>query len=192
MAADLAARGYHVNLWNRTFEHIETIKSRGGIELQLEQDQFVFGKLQVISNRVEEVIDDVHLIMVVVPASAHANIAKLCAPYLKDEQIMVLGFVEDGRIVARDEYPAIVAPACRPRAIEVLKKGLLGSVHRQSLYAAMMQVAFGASMLWFLSLLGAMATEKIISRTTRSRNGSGTANGDARQSITQQLRYDGS
>ncbi len=90
MAADLAARGYHVNLYNRTPEHIEAIRARGGIELQLEEDQVVFGPLHTVSSQMEEVLESVHLIMVVVPASAHADIARTCAPFLRDGQIVVL------------------------------------------------------------------------------------------------------
>lgn len=90
MAADLAARGYRVNLYNRTPEHIEAIRVRGGIELQFEEDQHVFGPLEVVSSNIEKVLDGVHLIMVVVPASAHTDIAQLCAPYLVDGQIVVL------------------------------------------------------------------------------------------------------
>lgn len=90
MAADLAARGYHVNLYNRTAEHIEAIQKRGGIDLQLEEDQHVFGALQVVSSSIAEVIDGAQLIMVVVPASAHADIARLCAPCVQDGQMIVL------------------------------------------------------------------------------------------------------
>jgi opine dehydrogenase len=90
MAADLAARGYHVNLYNRTLEHIEAIRARGGIELRLEMDEVVFGPLQVASDQIEEVLEGVHLAMVVVPASGHADIARSCAPYLQDEQLVVL------------------------------------------------------------------------------------------------------
>jgi opine dehydrogenase len=90
MAADLAARGFYVNLWNRTLEHIKTIQTRGGIELQIKEDQRVFGPLQVVSSDIEKVIDGVKLLMVVVPASAHEHIARQFAPYLQDGQIIVL------------------------------------------------------------------------------------------------------
>lgn len=90
MAADLAARGYYVNLYNRTLEHIEAIRARGGIELQFDEDQLVFGPLQVVSNRIDRVLDGVLMIMVVLPASAHADVARLCAPHLVDGQIVVL------------------------------------------------------------------------------------------------------
>ena len=45
MSAEMAARGFPVTLYNRTFEHIEVIKLRGGIELITEEGQEVFGPL---------------------------------------------------------------------------------------------------------------------------------------------------
>src|SRR5690554_5400105 len=84
MAADLAARGYHVNLYNRTLEHIEVIKARGGIELQLEQGEQVFGALKVVSDQIEAVLEGARLVMVVVPACGHVDIARACAPFLQD------------------------------------------------------------------------------------------------------------
>lgn len=117
MAADLAARGYRVNLYNRTPEHIETIRVRGGIELQFDEEQHVFGPLEVVSSSIEEVLDGVHLIMVVLPASAHADIAQLCAPYLVDGQIIVLnpgrtgGALEFRKVLAEHSCPADVTIA---------------------------------------------------------------------------------
>jgi opine dehydrogenase len=91
MAADLAARGYYVNLYNRTMEHIEYIKIRGGIELQmLELDEPIFGPLQIVTDQIKTAIEGAKLIMIVVPALAHADIATACAPYLEDGQIVVL------------------------------------------------------------------------------------------------------
>ncbi len=90
MAADLAARGYHVNLYNRTSEHIEGIRKRGGIELWLESEEPVFGRLQVVTSSIAEVISGVKLIMVVVPASGHKDVATACAPHLEDGQVIVL------------------------------------------------------------------------------------------------------
>jgi opine dehydrogenase len=90
MAADLAVRGFQVRLYNRTPEHIEGIQARGGIELQLDEEQYVFGPLEMISHDAGEVIRGCRLLMVVVPASGHADMARIVAPYLKDGQIVVL------------------------------------------------------------------------------------------------------
>ncbi|MDZ7837274.1 MAG: hypothetical protein U5N58_04580 [Actinomycetota bacterium] len=47
-------------------------------------------KLKLSSNRIDKVIKGADVIMVVVPANAHASIAQRCAPYLEDGQIVVL------------------------------------------------------------------------------------------------------
>jgi opine dehydrogenase len=47
-------------------------------------------KLNVISSDMEEVIGDRDILMIATPSTAHKYIAKQCAPYLKDGQIIVL------------------------------------------------------------------------------------------------------
>jgi len=90
MAADLAVRGFEVRLFNRTFERVEAIKMRGGIELETEDGQHCFGALEVVSSDIEEVLAGADVIMVVVPATGHRDIATFCAPHLRDGQIVVL------------------------------------------------------------------------------------------------------
>jgi len=88
VAAHLAIKGFKVNLYNRTFSRIQPIKKMKGIELEGEIKGF--GKLNIITSDIEKAIKGVDIIMVVVPANGHAFIARLCAPYLKENQIVVL------------------------------------------------------------------------------------------------------
>src|SRR5512146_1681578 len=91
MAAHLALMGMDVALWNRTFEHIAVIKQRGGIELEsAEGGPHGFGKLSLVTSDMEKAIKHAQVIMVVLPSSAHAEVAKAAAPYLKDRQILLL------------------------------------------------------------------------------------------------------
>ncbi len=91
MAAHLALMGFPVTLYNRTFEHIEVIKKRGGIELESEEEgAHGFGKLQHVTANIAEAIHSAEMIMVVVPSSAHADIAKTVAAHVHDGQIIVL------------------------------------------------------------------------------------------------------
>lgn len=122
MAADLAARGFHVNLYNRTPEHIEQIQQRGGIELTLEQDQHVFGSLQVVSSNIEPVLAGAKLVMVVVPASGHADLARACAPYLEDGQIIVLN---PGRTGGALEFKRVLAEEHCQKNIVIAEAGTL-------------------------------------------------------------------
>jgi len=91
MAAHLALMGLQVNLYNRTFEHIDVIKKRGGIELEgPEGVSHGFGQLHLVTSDMQEALKDRQMIMVVVPSSAHADIAKTAAPHLKSGQTVIL------------------------------------------------------------------------------------------------------
>jgi len=91
MAAHLSLMGYTVTLWNRTIEHIEIIKKRGGIELEsTEGGPHGFGKIALVTSDMAKALKDSEMIMVVVPSSAHADIAKAVAPHLRNGQTIVL------------------------------------------------------------------------------------------------------
>ena len=91
MAAHLALMGFRVNLFNRTDEHIEIIRKRGGIELEsMEGGPHGFGELALVTSKIEDAIQGVEVIMVVLPSSAHAEVARAMAPHLKGGQIVVL------------------------------------------------------------------------------------------------------
>lgn len=106
MAAHLALMGAEVALWNRTFEHIEIIKKRGGIELESpDGGPRGFGKVRLVTSDMAEAIAYAQIIMVVLPSSAHADIAKAAAPYLKDGQIVIL---HPGRTLGALEFAKVI------------------------------------------------------------------------------------
>ncbi len=88
MAGHLAIKGFEIKLFNRSEERLWGVKSTGGIEVEGEIEGF--GKIDVVSTNIREVIDDADLIMVVAPATAHRYMAEQCAPYLHDGQIVIL------------------------------------------------------------------------------------------------------
>jgi opine dehydrogenase len=91
MAAHLALMGFPVTLYNRTPENVAAIKMRGGIELKsYEGGPHGFGHLVLVTSDMGEALEQAEVIMVVVPATAHADIAKAAAPHLRDGQIVVL------------------------------------------------------------------------------------------------------
>lgn len=106
MAAHLALMGAGVALWNRTFDHISVIKKRGGVELESpDGGPHGFGKLTLVTSDIAEAIQHAQVIMVVLPSSAHADVAKLCAPHLKDGQIVVL---HPGRTLGAMEFEQVI------------------------------------------------------------------------------------
>lgn len=91
MAAHLALMGFTVTLYNRTFDHIAALKARGGIELEsCESCASGFGRLSLATSDIQEALQEAQTIMVVVPSSAHADVARTIAPYLKNGQIIIL------------------------------------------------------------------------------------------------------
>ncbi|HEY61894.1 MAG TPA: NAD(P)-binding domain-containing protein [Anaerolineae bacterium] len=92
MAAHLAVLGFNVALYNRTPEHIAGIKARGGIYLESNDPNGPrgFGELVIITSDIQEAVDYGDVLMVVVPAYAHKDIARKCAPFLRDEQYIIL------------------------------------------------------------------------------------------------------
>jgi opine dehydrogenase len=91
MAAHLALMGFKVTLYNRTFEHIEIIHKRGGIDLEsYDSWPHGFGKLALVTSDIKKALAKAQVIMVVVPSSAHVDVAKSCAPHLHNGQIILL------------------------------------------------------------------------------------------------------
>ncbi len=91
MAAHLALMGGKVTLYNRTFDHIEVIHKRGGIDLEsYDSWPHGFGKLTLVTSDIKKALAKAQVIMVVVPSSAHVDVAKACAPHLRNGQVILL------------------------------------------------------------------------------------------------------
>lgn len=106
MAAHLALMGFPVTLYNRTPENVAAIKQRGGIELESsEGGPHGFGQLERVTSDMREALEEADVVMVVVPSTAHADIARLAAPHLKDSQIVVLN---PGRTGGTLEFNAVL------------------------------------------------------------------------------------
>lgn len=86
MAAHLALCGNEVSLWNRTEKHIaEILKSN-----KIVCSGVVSGEAHIkkASCKIDEVISDV--IMVTTPSSAHKDIARVLAPFVTKDTVIVL------------------------------------------------------------------------------------------------------
>jgi glycerol-3-phosphate dehydrogenase len=119
MAAHLALMGFKVSLYNRTPENIDVIKKRGGIELDGgEGAPHGFGKLALVTSNMADAIKKAEVIMVVLPSSAHAEIAASMAPHLKDKQIVIL---HPGRTCGALEFSKSSVTAAVRRMSPLLK-----------------------------------------------------------------------
>ncbi|MFQ6070519.1 MAG: NAD/NADP octopine/nopaline dehydrogenase family protein [Candidatus Aminicenantales bacterium] len=88
MAGHLAIMGCRVNLYTRKRRRIIPIIPRKGI--RVEGEVRGFGKLEVVTNFIQEAIENVDILMVVVPANGHRFVAHKCAPFIKENQIVIL------------------------------------------------------------------------------------------------------
>lgn len=91
MAAHLALMGFPVTLYNRTPDNVAAIDTRGGILLtSYGGGPHGFGQLVMVTSDMAAALENAEVVMVVVPSSAHADIARTAGPHLRDNQIVVL------------------------------------------------------------------------------------------------------
>jgi opine dehydrogenase len=90
LAGYLSHQGHHVALWNRSLARIAPVAHNGGIELNLPGGQRTFTAIAMATASMANALADARLVLVTVPASAHADIARASAPYLRDGQTVLL------------------------------------------------------------------------------------------------------
>jgi opine dehydrogenase len=88
LAGHMALLGAEVVLWNRTAAHVAEIRERAGVEL--EGEAVGFAKLSLVTSDMAEALADAKLVMVCVPAFGHRDVARECAPHLRDGHVVVL------------------------------------------------------------------------------------------------------
>ena len=118
MAAHLALMGFPVTLYNRTPDNIAVIKARQGIELESSgSGPHGFGKLAQVTSDIAQAVQNAEVVMVVVPSTAHASIARSVAPHLHNGQIIVLhpgrtgGTLEFGQVLEQNGCQADITLA---------------------------------------------------------------------------------
>lgn len=105
MAGYLANRGFHVNLLNKSLKRIQPLRDQGGVHLSGAVTGF--GLLPVVTTDPATALRDVNVIMVVVPANAHGDVARQLAPYLTSDHTVILnpgrtgGVLEFVRVLQR-------------------------------------------------------------------------------------------
>jgi opine dehydrogenase len=114
-AAYLSSKGHKVNLYNRSFSRIVDIKKKGGIKASGEIKGFF--QCNLVTQNLKSAIRDVDVILVVVPAFAHKEIADKIAKFLSPDQIIILnpgrtfGAVEFRRTIEQKglSFPIFIA-----------------------------------------------------------------------------------
>jgi opine dehydrogenase len=91
MAAHLALMGFPVTLYNRTPDNVVAVKARNAIQLNsYEGGPHGLAKLALVTSDMAEALAEAQVVMVVVPSSAHADVAARMAPHLHQGQIVLL------------------------------------------------------------------------------------------------------
>lgn len=111
IAAELALRGYSVNLYEeKTYwhENIDDIVEKGGIELT-GLGLNGFATLNLITDDLSEAVKDVELIIVSMVAWRHKKLAEMLSPLVNDETVIVLSAGNFGSIFFKRAF----MPECR-------------------------------------------------------------------------------
>ncbi|MEM9557688.1 MAG: NAD/NADP octopine/nopaline dehydrogenase family protein [Acidobacteriota bacterium] len=115
-AGALALDGHRVRLLNRSADRLAAVSAAGAV--QVEGLRSGVGRLEMATSDPARALDDADIVMVVVPASGHRTIAALCAPHLRNRQIVLLC---PGRTFGALEFAAALRRAgsrARPRIAE--------------------------------------------------------------------------
>lgn len=88
IAGYLAMQNYEVALYDIVEEKINELKALGGIRLEGRIEGF--GKLGCITTDIAEAIQGAEIVMVTTIANAHKAVAQSIAPYVVDEQVIIL------------------------------------------------------------------------------------------------------
>jgi len=123
MAAHLALMGFRVTLFNRTPERVAAIKARHGIDLEsYDGGPHGFGRLTNVTSDIAEALAEAHVVHVVIPSSAHAEVARITAPHWHDGQIVVL---HPGRTLGAIEFDRVLRDQGCTADVTVAEAGTL-------------------------------------------------------------------
>ncbi len=89
-AAYLSLKGHTVKIYDVFQETVDKLNELGGVKLEGKTQFEGFGKIELASTNLEEVVTDTDMVMIVLPSIYHADITKKMAPFLKDGQILFI------------------------------------------------------------------------------------------------------
>jgi opine dehydrogenase len=112
-AGHIALKGHAVNLFSFFGKELDPVVQADGIKL--EGDVSGFAKLHLITPSIDEAVRGVDLIMVILPALAHKNVASLLAGTMEDGQVLLLSPGRTGG--ALEVYQTLRRDQCKRRVV---------------------------------------------------------------------------
>ena len=103
MAGHFASLGHNVTLYNRSIGKLLGLTENGSI--QLKGAISGFGKIVLVTDNLQEALKDAELIMVTTTADAHKQLAETMAPYVQEEQVIILN---PGRTLGALEFSVAI------------------------------------------------------------------------------------
>ncbi|HLF05975.1 MAG TPA: NAD/NADP octopine/nopaline dehydrogenase family protein, partial [Thermoplasmata archaeon] len=125
MAGHLAILGHDVNLWNRSEQRVEAIIQRGSVDIEGTVEGS--GILRMATSVMSEAVRDADIVMVVIPANGHRDVAELMAPHLRNGQTVILN---PGRTGGALEVSLIFRERRVPQGVTVAEAGTFLYVSR--------------------------------------------------------------
>jgi opine dehydrogenase len=115
LAAHLGRQGHRVALWNRSPARVAPVAARGGVRLTPAGGAASFAPIAVATDSMAVALAGARVVLVAVPASGHADVARACAPHLRDGQAVLL---LPGRTGGALEFRQVLRRAgCRARVV---------------------------------------------------------------------------
>jgi opine dehydrogenase len=118
-AADLTLGGYEVRLYSRSPSTIQPIVDKGGLET-VEDGKERLARPALVTSDLNDAIGGTDLIIIAVPAVAHASFAAKLAPQLQEEQIVLLNPGHTGGALHFAHSVKKITPNLTPRLCETV------------------------------------------------------------------------
>ena len=90
IAAYLAERGHPITLWNRSLERIARIQKTKKVVMESTDGGKIMAHIEIATTNLSVALARTLHVLVVVAATAHSDVARLCAPHLRDGHSILL------------------------------------------------------------------------------------------------------
>lgn len=133
-AAYLSLKGHTVKVYDVSQKTVDCLNELGGIVIEGNSDVVGFGKILYASTDIQSVITDTEIIMIVLPSIYHKEIAEKMAPYLEEDQYLLinpmagLGILEVKKALEENGCTANIHLGCTSTLLFACRAQTVGKV----------------------------------------------------------------